>query len=87
MNLLSRSFDIFRERALLLLVKVSFNSTLKLLIISLLRVELLISIIDWNLSIFVSRVDNSLACSLVESLFLLGGEGFVFFVEEGKSVD
>ena len=87
MNLLSRSFDIFRDRTLLLLVNVSFNSILKLIRISLLRVELLSSIVDWNLSVFVSNIDNSLAWSLVDLLFLSGGEDFDFsLLEEGNSV-
>ena len=78
MDLWSRSLDVFRERVLLLLVKVSFNSFLKLFRISLLRLELLVSIIDWNVSVFVSRVDNSLAWLLVDLLFLLEGECFDF---------
>ena len=78
MDLWSRSLDVFRERVLLLLVKVSFNSFLKLFRISLLRLELLVSIIDWNVSVFVSRVDNSLAWLLVDSLFLLEGGCFDF---------
>ena len=78
MDLWSRSLDVFRERVLLLFVKVSFNSFLKLFRISLLRLELSVAIIDWNVSVFVSRVDNSLAWLLVDSLFLLEGECFDF---------
>ena len=86
MNFWSRSLDIFRERALLFLARVSFNSFLNLFRISLFRLKLLVSIIEWNLSVCVSRVDNSLAWSLVNSLFLLGGEGFNIFLSRRESL-
>ena len=56
-----RLVDIFSEWVLLLLVTVSCNSSLKLFMIPLLRLELLVSIIDWNLYVSMFKVDSSLA--------------------------
>ena len=61
MNFWSRSCESFIERVLMLRCKVLLSSDLKLLRISLFNVELFVSIIDWNLSVCVSKVDISLA--------------------------
>ena len=87
MIFLSRSEEIFHEGALLLLVRVSLSFDLKLSMILLLVEGLFASIINWNLSALVSRVESLLAWSQGESLVELRGEDLDFFLwEEGKSI-